>query len=384
MPRKIAIIGAGLGGLTLARVLYLHGIVPEIYEAEAGPDARAQGGLLDIHAETGQRALEAANLLEAFNALVRTGEDAKRIADRYGRVLLDIPGNAHSSRPEVDRGELRAMLIHSLPSGTIRWCSKLASVAWDGGRHIATFADHTKVAADLIVGADGAWSKVRPMLSHARPEYSGTCFVEIAIGGGDGRHSELIEGIGKGTFIAAAPGRGIMMHRYPDGTARGYAALNKCQQWMDSLVAEEPPLRLARLAREFEEWSPMLIRFITQSDADPVVRPIHALPVDHRWGRVPGITLIGDAAHLMSPFAGEGANLAMYDGARLARALVRHGTNIETALADYEKELFARSYNFAETSSRNLERFFGETAPESTIELFGGRPSRNEHAKDSD
>ncbi|MET3438620.1 NAD(P)/FAD-dependent oxidoreductase [Sphingomonas sp. 1185] len=371
MNHDIGIIGAGLGGLTLACVLLRHGVSVTIFEGEASPTARAQGGLLDIHEQSGQRALEAAGLREAFLRLVRPGEDAKRIVNKDGIVLFDRAGDPTSTRPEVDRGELRAMLIRALPPGTIRWGHKAASIIPLGdGRHRIDFTGGARVTVGLVVGADGAWSKVRPLVSAVAPAYAGTCFIEIALPGDTVAQRSSITAIGSGTLMAVDPGKGIMVHRYLDGSARGYAALNKSEAWIRSLDATDDRTVLTRVAREYDGWAPALTAFIRDSGINPELRPIYALPVGMRWDRVPGVTLVGDAAHLMSPFSGEGANLAMDDGFRLATAILDHPGDFEVALTAYEADLFDRVAGIAEASARNLATFFGDGAPWSVVRLF--------------
>jgi 2-polyprenyl-6-methoxyphenol hydroxylase-like FAD-dependent oxidoreductase len=166
-----------------------------------------------------------------------------------------------------------------------------------------------------------------------------------------------------------SPGKGIFAHREPNGVLHTYVELNKPKDWIDSIDFSDPATARARVAEEFDGWAPALTALITDGETDPVPRPIHALPVEHRWDRMPGVTLLGDAAHLMIP-SGEGANLAMYDGAELGEAIAANPGDIEAALLAYEKDLFPRSASEAAEAERILSICLGPNAPQSLLNFF--------------
>ena len=372
MTTPVTIIGAGLGGLTLARVLHLHGIPATIYEAEASPEARTQGGQLDMHEHNGQVALAAAGLTDEFHAIIHAGGAATRIVDPHGAVLLDEPDNGTGGRPEVLRGDLRRILLDSLPPEAIRWGKKLTDVtALGSGQHRLSFADGTAVTTELLVGADGAWSKVRPLLSGATPEYSGTTFIETYLYDVDEQHPATAESVGGGAMYALTPGKGIVAHREAGDVLHTYVELNRSIEWVERIDFTDATGASAAVAAEFEGWAPELTALITDGETPPIARMIYALPDAHRWDRVPGVTLLGDAAHLMPP-SGEGANLAMFDGAELALAIAAHPDDIDAALADYEEAMFARSEAEAVDAHEIIELCLGDTAPFGLIDFLTG------------
>ncbi|MFG2673577.1 FAD-dependent oxidoreductase [Streptomyces sp. NPDC048445] len=370
----ITIVGAGLGGLTLARVLHVHGIPSTIYEADASPESRTQGGQLDIHEDDGQRALADAGLTNEFRAIIHEGAEALRVLDQHGKLLHDEPDDGTARRPEVLRGDLRRILLDSLPAGTVQWGRKITGIRPLGhGRHELTLADGTTVTSDLLVGADGAWSKVRPLLSDAKPEYIGTTFIDTYLHDADERHTAAAGTVGVGAMYALTPGKGIVAHREAGNILHTYVELTRSAEWIGSIDFSDAAAATARVAAEFDGWAPELTALITDGETAPVARMIHALPDGHRWNRMRGVTLLGDAAHLMPP-SGDGANLAMFDGAELAKAIAAHPDDVEVALTAYEEALFARTVPFYADAHEMLDLCLGDRAPFGLIDLFTGEP----------
>jgi 2-polyprenyl-6-methoxyphenol hydroxylase-like FAD-dependent oxidoreductase len=370
MTTPIAIIGAGLGGLTLARVLHVHSIAATVYEGEPSAQARTQGGQLDMHEHNGQVALAAAGLTDEFHAIIHEGAEATRALDPEGRVLYEESGDGTHGRPEALRGDLRRILLDSLPAGTVQWGKKLTTVSpLGGGRHQLTFADGTSVTTGLLVGADGAWSKVRPLLSPATPEYAGVTFVETYLRDADHRHPAAAAAVGAGGMMALVPGKGITAHREAGGVLHTYVQLVRPAEWFADIDFGDASAAAARIAAEFEGWTPELVALITDGETGPVKRMIYALPDGHRWDRVPGVTLLGDAAHLMPP-SGEGANLAMLDGAELGQAIAAHPGDIEAALTAYEAAIFPRSAAEFADAHEIVDLCLGDRAPYGLIDFF--------------
>ncbi|MGV9280004.1 FAD-dependent oxidoreductase [Streptomyces sp. NPDC003730] len=346
---RISIIGAGPGGLTCARVLRQHGIAATVYDRDPDAAARNQGGSLDLHEEDGQRALREAGLLEEFFTLARFESQEERRIDTAGRLLGHrLPAEGDTARPEIDRGQLRDLLLRSLDPGTVRWGHTLESVGGsaDGPRTL-TFTDGSTVETDLVVGADGAFSRVRPAVSDAEPRYTGVGFLEARFDAMETAHPELSALVGRGSAHVADGERGLFAQRNSGGHMRVYVMRRVPLDWMaaSGLRPQDTDGIRARLVAEYAGWSPRILRMITENDGAYVDRPLFALPVPHTWQHTPGVTLLGDAAHLMPPL-GVGVNLAMLDAAELALALAGSAT-VDDAVRTYEKTMLPRSAEIA-------------------------------------
>jgi 2-polyprenyl-6-methoxyphenol hydroxylase-like FAD-dependent oxidoreductase len=393
----IAVVGAGLGGLTLARVLHVNGLEAAVYDLEDSPAARTQGGMLDIHDDSGQVALRAANLYDGFRTLIHPGGEATRVLDQHAVVHLEDSDESDESgeRPEVDRGQLRDLLLGSLPEGTVRWGAKVTGARPLGdGRHEVSLAGGAVFTTDLLVGADGAWSRIRPLLSDAVPAYTGISFVETDLHDADTRHPGSAAVVGGGMLFALAAHDGahegahggehggehgdsgaFLAHRETDGSLHVYTALRTDENWLTTVDFTDPETAKAAVLERFPGWHPSLRALVADADGPLTPRRIHALPVGHSWDRVPGVTLLGDAAHLMSPFAGEGANLAMLDGAELGQAVAAHPGDTESALTAYEQAMFPRAETSAALSAANLDLIFGDNALKGLLALFTEQPA---------
>lgn len=354
---RISIIGAGPGGLTCARILQQRGIAVTVYDRDPGPDARHQGGTLDLHADNGQIALREAGLLAEFFTLARPEGQEMRQMDRTGAITSHrIPAPDELVKPEIDRGQLRTLLLDSLQPGTVRWGHTLKTVSGpDHGPRGLHFADGTSIETDLVIGADGASSRVRPALSPAVPGYTGISFLEAWFTDVGTRHSEIAELVGPGGAHATDGERALFAQRSSGNQIRVYIIQRLPVDWIGTrgLTTENTDAIRAVLLDEYAHWSPRMRRLITENDGPYIDRPIFALPVPHTWEYNPTVTLLGDAAHLMPPL-GVGVNLAMLDACELALALT-NGATIDDAIHTYEKTMLPRSTETAKTLEGGTE-----------------------------
>lgn len=380
--KKIAIIGGGPGGLTLAKLLQLKGAQVKVYERDLDKNARVQGSPLDLHEQSGLAALEKAGLMEQFRKNFMAGADKTTITDQNATIFFSDHetkkeenfGDGHF-RPEIDRGVLRKMLLESLAPETIIWDSHFISMESKGEGWLLHFANEQSSYADLVIGSDGANSKIRPYLATIKPFYTGITMLEGNIYNAKSAVPNIDKILRGGKIMAFGKSRDILMGQKAGGEIGFYASFRAQEDWAKASgldLSDRTPV-LEWFKREYSDWNPVWQELFENAAAPFIPRPIYCTPLDQDWHAQSNLTVIGDAAHVMPPFAGEGVNMAMLDALELSEALAAKEYNsLQKAIACYETSMRKRASVMARESIDNGERMHSENALATMLDFFGG------------
>ncbi|MCJ1456038.1 hypothetical protein MMC28_006395 [Mycoblastus sanguinarius] len=396
----IAIIGAGPGGLTLARILQHNGMQCTIFELDQDRFSRDQGGIVDLHPGSGQLALREAGLFEEFQKHSLPAAEAMKLIKSDGRICWDENDMKNGEtghlrdRPEIDRARLRDILLDSIQPASIRWNKKLVRVeAAEGLKYNIHFTDGVEAGFDLVVGADGAWSKVRPLLTDQVPFYAGITIIELKANEVSAKKQWLANFTGSGSCFMFDEGRAIVCQRNGNDSIRVYAAIRQPETWIKDCGIDWEQQELARrifAERYFGNCHDDLKRVIAIEGSDGLIpRPLWMLPVGSKWVPRPGVTLLGDAAHLMTPFGGVGVNVALADALDLAKALLKRKGAFEAdlhedlanALRDYEGPMFERARENMEKTWVGMQHHFSADGIDERVRRLRGRAKQREEAK---
>ncbi|CAI6095369.1 unnamed protein product, partial [Clonostachys chloroleuca] len=379
----------------LARLLQLEGIDVTVFEGEAAPNYRSQGGTLDLHTDTGLAAMKAAQLWDEFLKYARYDGQYLAIVDKdLDHLFVRHPGNGKEiagESPEIDRSRLRQILTESVPEGMIRWGSRLKKVE---GKTLI-FEDSTEAGFDLIVGADGAWSKTRQAVDpNLQPQYVGVGMYHLTIPDAEETAPETCKLVNRGSLFAHSEGQRLTVQQMGDGSLDVHVTFRRDDpDWMkeekcgiDSTNLEQVKKEL--LQKDFSGWCPELKDAISSAEGPCVPRSHHILPVGTHWEHVDGLTLIGDAAHLMTPYAGEGVNLALEDAMLLAKAIVNasNGSNtLDDEVRLFENNMFARAKKVQQLSDNLCKDWlFTPGAPRSAPLISNNRRDSEGEFEDED
>ncbi|GAO42666.1 FAD-dependent oxidoreductase [Flavihumibacter petaseus] len=377
---NIAIIGGGPGGLTLARLLQLQGFRVTVFEKDAHRHVRQQGATLDLHADSGLKALRAAGLLGNFQQHYRPGADRIKITDQHGTVFHsdhDMPRaedfeNPHY-RPEIDRGPLRDLLNDWLQPGTVTWDAAFESMKPAGSGWEILFRNGNTFFADLVIGADGAYSKVRPWLTPIRPVYSGITVIEGNVYNAATSAPKLFRLVEGGKLFAFGGEKSLILSAKGDGALSFYTGCREAENWPAASGIDFSDREQVRrwFSETFSEWDPLWQELITGDNLKVIPRPMYHFPLDQQWDSQSNLTLIGDAAHVMPPYAGEGVNMAMLDALELSEQLATSGENLQPAISAYEKAMLKRAASVTAITLEQTDLLHGADALQYMLQAFG-------------
>jgi 2-polyprenyl-6-methoxyphenol hydroxylase-like FAD-dependent oxidoreductase len=379
---KIAIVGGGPGGLTLARLLQLAGAQVNVYERDFDRDVRVQGATLDLHQESGLAALRAGNLLDEFKKNFRPGADKIVIVNEQGKIFYseheeevgdkDDFGTPYF-RPEIDRGPLRNILLDSLRPDTVTWDSQFISMEKQDNGWLLHFRNGRRVYADLVIGADGANSKVRPYVTGIEPFYSGVTALEGNVYQSEKTTPVIHQLLRSGKIFAFGNGQVLIVSSKGSGDLTFYVSWKADEKWAlnNGLDYADKAQILTWFQSEFSGWDNVWHELFAQAELPFFPRPVYCMPLDQTWETSPNLTLIGDAAHLMPPFAGEGVNMAMLDALELGESLNSNQFNdLHEAICSYETRMRNRGAEAAQESLDNGEWMHGGKALAIMVEAF--------------
>ncbi|WHI59663.1 NAD(P)/FAD-dependent oxidoreductase [Mammaliicoccus lentus] len=366
--KHIAIVGAGPGGLMLGLLLQRQGFSFTIYERGYQNMHSDRGGSLDIHDDSGQLPLKVAGIFENFRKHARYEGEDTRIVNKDGEILYDEDAEGEGNRPEIDRGKLCDIIMEQIHPENIKYGFKFEKlIQRDNGEVELVFENGTTVMTNLVIGADGAFSQIRSYLTNAKPEYTGISMIEM--NSDENEHPDLLKFNKNGKLIGLGGDQAILGQRNGDGRIMAYISFKTKYEKLDEYRNLSLDALKERLLAEYSDWDSELQNYIAYSYDDIKFRRIYKLPIGLTWATQPNITIIGDAAHLMSPFAGEGVNMALYDAYLLAESF-KNFNNLTEVLKVYEQQMFETTKVHAKESQDNLEIFFSENGAEKMAQFF--------------
>ena len=376
--RQVAIVGGGPGGLTLAKLLQQKGVSVKVYERDADRYFRQQGATLDLHYESGLKALKAAGLMDEFKKNYRPGAERVTITNnnaisQYSEAddepLLDL--DSKYARPEIDRGPLRDLLINSLDEDTIVWDARFLELKVNGEGWDLTFENGIKAYADLVVAADGANTKIRKYLTDIERIYSGSTIVEGNIYNAAINAPKLWNLTNGGKIFALWQGKNIVLSAKGEGSLSFYTITTETEQWAD-LPGINFNLKdevLYWFKERFSDWSADWHEIFKSDESYFVHRPQYYFPTDQSWQSLPNLTLLGDAAH-QTPPSGDGVNQAMLDALELSNALTGNFKNLQSAIAHYENKMLKRTAVATEEALEMSTSMLADNNLEYMLEFF--------------